>query len=262
MIKFFRKIRQNLLMENKNGKYFKYAIGEIILVVIGILLALQINNWNENRLKTNSVKTYLTNLIQDLKEDQKKLDQMYAWQSFKYYSMQYLLKMEGSNIYDPIADDKKDIPSYGNNYIWEAEIPEVFNKEFIQLTFKCSHKDIIFPPTKSTVDELKSTGMYSNMNSELKTEIISYYQTWESGFNGKVQLLAMEWQKSLSEEGFITTDTYKLPDPISLLKNNPKRIGLLKRMIRESGWSAITVIKMKAMNEELSDKLEKEITEL
>jgi len=46
MIKFFRKIRQNLLMENKTGKYFKYAIGEIILVVIGILIALSINNWN------------------------------------------------------------------------------------------------------------------------------------------------------------------------------------------------------------------------
>ncbi len=49
MIKFFRKIRQNLIMENKTGKYFKYAIGEIVLVVIGILIALQINNWNESR---------------------------------------------------------------------------------------------------------------------------------------------------------------------------------------------------------------------
>ena len=49
MIKFFRKIRQNLLSEGKTGKYFKYAIGEIVLVVIGILIALQINNWNEGR---------------------------------------------------------------------------------------------------------------------------------------------------------------------------------------------------------------------
>jgi len=49
MIKFFRKIRQNLLSEGKTGKYFKYAIGEIVLVVIGILIALQINNWNEER---------------------------------------------------------------------------------------------------------------------------------------------------------------------------------------------------------------------
>ena len=49
MIKFFRKIRQKLLTENKFNKYLLYAIGEIILVVIGILIALSINNWNEIR---------------------------------------------------------------------------------------------------------------------------------------------------------------------------------------------------------------------
>jgi len=47
MIKFFRKIRQNLLNEVKTARYFKYAIGEIVLVVIGILIALAINNWNQ-----------------------------------------------------------------------------------------------------------------------------------------------------------------------------------------------------------------------
>ena len=49
MIKFFRHIRQNLIMENKTTNYLKYAIGEIILVIIGILIALSINNWNEHR---------------------------------------------------------------------------------------------------------------------------------------------------------------------------------------------------------------------
>jgi len=49
MIKFFRKIRYDLMEKNKTGKYLKYAIGEIILVVIGILIALQINNWNEHK---------------------------------------------------------------------------------------------------------------------------------------------------------------------------------------------------------------------
>ncbi len=49
MIKFFRKIRLNLLSTGKTVKYFQYAIGEIILVFIGILIALQINNWNQDR---------------------------------------------------------------------------------------------------------------------------------------------------------------------------------------------------------------------
>ena len=50
MIKFFRKIRQQLLTENKLGKYLLYAIGEILLVVIGILIAISINNWNNNQI--------------------------------------------------------------------------------------------------------------------------------------------------------------------------------------------------------------------
>ncbi|MEN2280894.1 DUF6090 family protein [Algoriphagus sp. SE2] len=49
MIKFFRKIRQKLLSEGNTGKYLKYAVGEILLVMVGILLALQMNNWNEER---------------------------------------------------------------------------------------------------------------------------------------------------------------------------------------------------------------------
>ena len=49
MIKFFRKIRQNLLSEGKTGKYLKYAIGEIVLVIIGILIALGINENVKNR---------------------------------------------------------------------------------------------------------------------------------------------------------------------------------------------------------------------
>jgi len=74
MIKFFRKIRQNLLSEGKTGKYFKYAIGEILLVVIGILIALQLNNWNENKNKTKLGYQYLTEMKSELQDDVFMLD--------------------------------------------------------------------------------------------------------------------------------------------------------------------------------------------
>ena len=69
MIKFFRKIRQNLLSEGKTGKYLKYAIGEIILVVIGILIALSINNWNQNQKDRELGINYLNRITIDIKKD-------------------------------------------------------------------------------------------------------------------------------------------------------------------------------------------------
>ena len=74
MIKFFRKIRQNLLEENKTGKYFKYAIGEIILVIIGILIALSINNWNENNKLDGLKHLYYQQLLIDLNKDKEYLN--------------------------------------------------------------------------------------------------------------------------------------------------------------------------------------------
>jgi len=69
MIKFFRHIRQSLLTENKFSKYLLYAIGEIVLVVIGILIALSINNWNENVKNKNLETSYLIRISKDLDTD-------------------------------------------------------------------------------------------------------------------------------------------------------------------------------------------------
>lgn len=65
-MKLFRKIRQQLAAENNVVKYLRYAIGEILLVVIGILIALQVNNWNEHRKQRNKERYYLTNIKTDL----------------------------------------------------------------------------------------------------------------------------------------------------------------------------------------------------
>ena len=66
MITIFRKIRQRLLAENKFSKYLLYAFGEIVLVVIGILIALQVNTWNENRNRNIEEGEYLRRLSDDL----------------------------------------------------------------------------------------------------------------------------------------------------------------------------------------------------
>ena len=69
MITFFRRFRQRLLSENKFSKYILYAIGEIILVVIGILIALQINNWNQSRLSEKLETKYYERLLEDVREE-------------------------------------------------------------------------------------------------------------------------------------------------------------------------------------------------
>jgi len=78
MIKFFRKIRQNLLSEGKTGKYFKYALGEIILVVIGIVIALQINNWNEQRKDKIEEQGLLKQLQEDYQSNLLQLEEKMA----------------------------------------------------------------------------------------------------------------------------------------------------------------------------------------
>lgn len=69
MITFFRKLRQQLLTQNKFSRYLLYAIGEIILVVIGILIALQINNWNEHQKLQEQEKKLLLSLQKEMQEN-------------------------------------------------------------------------------------------------------------------------------------------------------------------------------------------------
>ena len=75
MIKFFRKIRYDLMEKNRTGKYLKYAVGEIVLVVIGILIALSINNWNEGRKNDQKESLLIKNIIEDLNLDSVHINQ-------------------------------------------------------------------------------------------------------------------------------------------------------------------------------------------
>ena len=97
MLKFFRKIRQNLISSGKTASYLKYAIGEIILVVIGILIALQINNWNESRKLVIEEKQYYKNIKRQLNEDAGFINDNIEFNQYYYDQYDYATKLLLSN---------------------------------------------------------------------------------------------------------------------------------------------------------------------
>jgi len=115
MIKFFRHIRKRLLSENKFSKYLIYAIGEIVLVVIGILLALNINNNNQQRINEAEIKNILKEIQQDLKSDVERSKQV-----FDFYieddSIAYLI-LENKTVHDNYKFESIDNYRLGYTYI-------------------------------------------------------------------------------------------------------------------------------------------------
>ncbi|WP_163518052.1 DUF6090 family protein [Gelidibacter japonicus] len=75
-MKFFRRVRHKLILDHKKIQYLKYALGEIILVVIGILIALQINNWNQTKKDKISLNEYLIKIKSHTKEDLEQLEEL------------------------------------------------------------------------------------------------------------------------------------------------------------------------------------------
>ena len=118
MIKFFRKIRQNLLSENKFSRYLLYAIGEIVLVVIGILLALQINNWNENRKDILLSKAILEEFKKDLVSDTLGINRITAL-------------LEGQTAYEAWALEKLNYQPHQNDSLRKVFFGPIY-QEFIQ----------------------------------------------------------------------------------------------------------------------------------
>jgi len=106
MIKFFRKIRYNLMEQNKTGKYLKYAIGEIILVVIGILIALSINNWNENK-KINTIERDIyKNLITSLHKDSTELNRIINFQFRSLKCQEAIITNSFTSLRDSLGIDE------------------------------------------------------------------------------------------------------------------------------------------------------------
>lgn len=130
MIKFFRKIRQNLLSDNKFSKYLIYAIGEIILVVIGILIALQINNNNEAKKIRNKELHYLENLKADLTLTINELEEFISVRNSQITSANNIISHFNGKPITNVYDFNNDAV---NVYTWTRFFP--VNNTFQELTY-------------------------------------------------------------------------------------------------------------------------------
>ncbi|MFC4720934.1 DUF6090 family protein [Geojedonia litorea] len=120
-------------MENKTGKYFKYAIGEIVLVVVGILIALQLNTWNENRKASNEELKILTALKSDFKVSKDRIEETIKIQSKVMSYSQILINIyerqnkEEYHYFDTHLDSLDYLISYGTSWYRAEPVTGAYN---------------------------------------------------------------------------------------------------------------------------------------
>ena len=123
MLRFFSKMRLKLAAENKVSKYLRYAVGEIVLVVIGILIALQINSWNQDRLNRKTEKDYIIRLSNEIKTDTAYFNSLKNLFEEKETSLIRILKIWQKSV--PVISDSmqyiNDFISAGNISSWYIE---------------------------------------------------------------------------------------------------------------------------------------------
>ena len=151
-MQFFRRIRQNLLNQGQLNRYLIYGIGEILLVMIGILLALQVNNWNQQRRDQKTEIKYLQSLSADLKEQSNILTGLIEDQKWYVRSANQALSLIRENTHMENLDS------------------------LLRFVRRCSATRT-FSFVETTYEDLKSTGNFQLIkNEDLKQDIIKIYK--------------------------------------------------------------------------------------
>ena len=155
MIKFFRRIRQNLLEEKKFSRYLVYAIGEIVLVVIGILIALAINNSNQNRIIREKEQTYLLGLRDEFETSRLKLQELMNVNRRSYEGAKMIVNFS---------------PATG--------LPS--EEQFSEILYQTFSSDISFNPNNSLLLEMMNSGSLKDLsNPQLRARLTNWIATIE-----------------------------------------------------------------------------------
>ena len=187
MLPFFRKVRFQTANDNELFKYGRYAVGEIVLVVIGILIALQINSWNQSRENEKLKKIYLQRLIHDVEQDTIIIG----------YTQQEIHK--GQEVISEFLESF-DLPS------------EMRKKDtLVENYFKTGWIISEFVPVKSTYIQLSQTGNMKMLNNaELIDEIIGYYRYIQQLENSNT--VNKDWITPIDQEVAVATAAFEI-DP-------------------------------------------------
>ena len=151
--------------DNKPMKYARYAIGEIVLVVVGILIALQVNNWNEERIEQNKVKALLNGIHDDLKKDKERIAFLHEFYREKFSTMQLLVNFNSSE-----------------NTLSNDSISAMFSRSLYFRRFSSKNSNY-----KSLINE----GLLNSISDDkLIDELVSYYDsqylTWSTEIYGEI----------------------------------------------------------------------------
>jgi hypothetical protein len=200
MIKFFRKIRQEMLSENKFSKYLIYAIGEIVLVVIGILIALQINISNEVK-KARAVEiNYLENLKADLLLENKNIEDFGVYHIEKAKSCTYLLN---TTIPTTMEDVVTYTHQYENVFFWYD-----------------------FVPNNNTFKELLSSGNLSLIKNDAIKNALLEIDNFYAIVSGHEYHMRREFEKFLYDRSVNNTESIIFFDKSEPKYGFPNRISI------------------------------------
>ncbi len=227
MIKFFSAIRKELIAKNKIGKYLKYAIGEIILVVIGILIALSINTWNENRKQAYAEQEFIEGIKSDLRQDKVYINSIIDLGEHKDSIYQRLntdltqLYNTDRTLLDSLLRDYFDIhgtfyPISGSfqaaisanqinkfkNKGFTTSVTKLYNSTYARLMDNAESSDDKWHYLTRTYGELRRTGHLRDMNPAQLGELLDnmhYYMFSMNYYRGNLQKAIVEIDKLLSQ---------------------------------------------------------------
>ncbi|MCE2612344.1 DUF6090 family protein [Flavobacteriaceae bacterium D16] len=199
MIKFFRRIRQQLLSENNFSKYLIYAIGEIILVVIGILIALGVNNWNQEKREQRLGDELLVRIHRDLVKDTINFKN----DMIRNDALREELKKLLVRLYDGV-DNIEEVQNMSET--WDQMLDQAFS------------------PNDNTYQSMLSSGTLGFIrNQDLKDEILDLYGEYDQT---KVLLQSIsEWMIGLASNMDSQTDFIKFGRTVSDIYTTPEMLN-------------------------------------